>query len=92
MGNSRISSLGIYSYLDLYQNAYLKSWWAFLLFRGWIMKTESDSKNIGGKVTSPSTKQNDDLANYSFYLYSKLDKSIFSNKAHNILKIDSSLK
>lgn len=58
------------------------------------MKTESDSnsKNIGGKVTSPSTKQNDDLANYTSYLYSKLDKSIFSNKVHRILKIDSSLK
>ena len=56
------------------------------------MKTESDLKNIGGKVTSPSTKQNDDLANYTSYLYSKLDKSIFSNKAHKILKIDSSLK
>ena len=56
------------------------------------MKTESDLKNIGGKVTSPSTKKNDDLANYTSYLYSKLDKSIFSNKAHRILKIDSSLK
>ena len=56
------------------------------------MKTESASKNIGGNVTSTSTNQNDELTNYTSYLYSKLDKSIFGNKIHRIPKIISSLK
>jgi len=44
------------------------------------MKTKSDSKNIGDNVDSPSTNRNDVLDNYTAYLYSKLDKLIFSNK------------
>ena len=45
------------------------------------MQTESALKNIGGNVTSPSIKQNDVIVNYTAYLYSKLDKLIFSNMA-----------
>jgi len=44
------------------------------------MKTESGSTNIGGNVDSQSTNRNDALVNYTMYLYSKLDKLIFSNK------------
>ena len=44
------------------------------------MKTETASKNIGGNGDSPSTPRNDVLGNYTVYLYSKLDKLIFSNK------------
>ena len=45
------------------------------------METETAAKNIGGNVGSPPTKQNDVLNNYTVYLYSKLDKLIFSNIA-----------
>jgi hypothetical protein len=45
------------------------------------METETAAKNIGGNVGSPPTKPNDVLNNYTVYLYSKLDKLIFSNIA-----------
>jgi hypothetical protein len=63
------------------------------------MKTESASTNIGDNVDSPSTNRNDALFNYTAYLYSNLDKLIFSNKelvkalqpAHHTPKTDAFL-
>ena len=45
------------------------------------MNTESDLKKIDSNVDSPPTNKNDVLSNYTIYLYSKLDKLIFSNIA-----------